>query len=99
MSRENDRFIAAEEESMLEIIIIALVILVAAVLIIAAMRPDKLSVQRATTINAPSERIFPLINDFDLWRSWSPYERKDPAMNRAFSGAASGKGAIYEWDG
>jgi uncharacterized protein YndB with AHSA1/START domain len=84
---------------MLEIIILALVVLVAAVLIVAAMRPDTLGVQRTTTINAPAEKIFPLINDFNLWHSWSLYEKKDSAMKRAFSGAPSGKGAIYEWDG
>jgi hypothetical protein len=30
---------------------------------------------------------------------WSPYEKKDPAMKRTLSGAPSGKGAVYEWDG
>ena len=33
------------------------------------------------------------------WGAWSPYEKKDPAMKRTLSGAASGKGAVYEWDG
>ena len=31
--------------------------------------------------------------------NWSPYENKDPAMKRSYSGAASGKGAVYAWDG
>jgi carbon monoxide dehydrogenase subunit G len=84
---------------MLEIVIIAVVILIAAVLIVAATRPGTFGVQRATTINASPEKIFPFINDFDRWRSWSPYEKKDPAMNRVFSGQATGKGAVYEWDG
>ena len=43
--------------------------------------------------------IFALINDLRGWGAWSPYEKRDPAMQRSFSGAASGKGAIYEWDG
>ncbi len=30
---------------------------------------------------------------------WSPYEHIDPAMQRTFSGAPSGKGSIYEWRG
>lgn len=30
---------------------------------------------------------------------WSPYEHIDPAMQRTFSGAPSGKGSIYEWHG
>ena len=81
------------------IVIIAVVVLIAAVLIFAATKPDGFSVQRATSIGAPPDKIFPFINDFSRWRSWSPYENKDPAMKRTVSGAASGKGAVYEWDG
>jgi len=77
----------------------ALVVVVAGILIYAATRPDTLRVQRTATIKAPPEKIFALINDLRSWGMWSPYEKKDPAMKRTFSGAASGKGAIYEWDG
>jgi hypothetical protein len=84
---------------MWEIVIIAVVVLIAAVLVLAAIKPDKISVQRTTSINAAPDKIFPLINDFNRWRLWSPYENKDPAMKRTVSGTASGKGAVYEWDG
>jgi uncharacterized protein YndB with AHSA1/START domain len=81
------------------IIAVVLAIVVAIVLILAATKPNTFSVQRATTVRAPPERIFPLINDFHQWGSWSPYENKDPAMKRSFSGAADGKGAVYGWEG
>jgi hypothetical protein len=84
---------------MWEIVVIAVFVLIAAVLILAATRPDGFGVQRATSISAPPDKIFPFINDFNRWPLWSPYEKKDPAMKRVFSGAASGKGAVYEWDG
>ena len=84
---------------MWEIVIIAVLVLIAAVLILAAMRPESFRVQRATSIGAAPDRIFPLINDFKHWSSWSPYEKKDPAMKRTFTGEQSGKGAVYEWDG
>ena len=45
-----------------------------------------------------TDKIFPLIADFHRWGAWSPYEKLDPAMKRTFSGAANGKGAVYEWD-
>ena len=48
---------------------------------------------------APADKIYPLIVDLKGWASWSPYEKKDPNMKRTFSGAQSGKGAIYEWNG
>jgi uncharacterized protein YndB with AHSA1/START domain len=81
------------------IIAVVLAIAIAVVLILAATKPDTFSVERTASVTAPPEKIFPLIDDFHQWRSWSPYENKDPAMQRSFSGAASGKGAVYGWDG
>jgi len=83
---------------MLKIIAIVVVVLVAVLLIYAATKPDTFCVQRATRINAPPEKIFPLLNDFHSYGSWSPYEKLDPAMKRTYSGAANGKGAVYEWE-
>ena len=80
-------------------IAVVLAIAIAIVLILAATKPNTFSVLRATTVKAPPEKIFSLINDFHQWGTWSPYENKDPAMKRSYSGAASGKGAIYGWDG
>jgi hypothetical protein len=81
------------------IIAIVVVALIAGVLAYAATKPDTLRVQRTASIKATPEKIFALINDFRSWGVWSPYEKKDPAMKRTLSGAASGKGAVYEWDG
>ena len=81
------------------IIAVILAIALAIILVLAATKPNSFSVQRATSIKAPAEKIFPLINDFHQWGTWSPYENKDPAMKRTFSGAASGNGAVYAWDG
>ena len=65
----------------------------------AKSKPDMFRIERSTTIKAPPERIFPLIEDFRHWQSWSPYEKRDPAMTKTHSGAQSGQGAIYEWAG
>lgn len=83
----------------IKIVALALVVLVAGVLVFAATKPDTLHVERTVTIKAPAANIFPLINDFHSWGSWSPYEKRDAAMKRTFSGAPSGKGAVYEWAG
>jgi hypothetical protein len=80
--------------------LVALVVIaVAVVLILAAMKPDTFQVQRSIAINAPPERIYPLIADFKAWGAWSPWEKKDPAMRRSFSGTERGVGARYAWDG
>jgi hypothetical protein len=49
------------------IIAVVLAIAIAIVLILAATKPDTFSVQRAITVRAPAEKIFPLINDFHQW--------------------------------
>jgi len=82
-----------------KIIAIVVVVLLVALLVFAAAKPDTFRVQRATSIKAPPEKIFALINDLHSWGSWSPYEKLDPAMKRTHSGAANGKGAVYEWEG
>ncbi len=84
---------------MLKIIAIAILVAVVAILIYATTKPDTFRVERTSTIKAPPEKVFALIDDFHRWTIWSPYENKDPDMKRTHSGAASGKGAIYEWDG
>lgn len=84
---------------MLTKILIAVVVLLAGLLIFAATKPDIFRVQRSASIKAPPEKIFPYINDFERWSAWSPYEKKDPAMKRTRSGPASGKGAVYAWEG
>lgn len=84
---------------MFKTIAIAVIAVLAAILIYASTRPDNFRVQRSTSIKAPPEKIFPLIADFHNWASWSPWEKLDPAMQKTLSGAASGQGAIYEWEG
>jgi Polyketide cyclase / dehydrase and lipid transport len=87
---------------MFEVIAIVAVVIalaIAVVLILAIRKPDIFRIQRVATIKAPAEAIFALINDFHRWGSWSPWENKDPAMKRNFSGPESGKGAVYAWDG
>ena len=84
---------------MIKKIAIAVVVLLGALLIYAATQPDNFRIQRAVTIKAPPERIFAVLNDFLRWESWSPWEKKDPAMKRTFSAVTSGKGAVYAWEG
>lgn len=80
--------------------VVAGLVVVAGVIVgLAAMKSDTFRVERNTHIAAPPEKIFFLLNDFNNFTAWSPYEKKDPAMKRTISGAPNGKGAVYEWDG
>lgn len=84
---------------MIKTIIIVLAVLLVIVMVYAAAKPDSFRVQRAVVIKAAPETIFPLINDLHSMQSWSAWEKIDPGMKRNYSGALSGPGAIYEWEG
>ena len=81
------------------IVVVVLIVAVVAVVAYASTRPDSFRVQRSASIKAPAQKIFPLINDYRNWPQWSPYENRDPEMKRTYSGAPSGKGAKYAWEG
>ena len=65
----------------------------------AASRPNEFKIQRRARVKATPDKVFAHINDFHKWTAWSPWEKLDPAMTRTHSGSASGKGAVYEWQG
>jgi uncharacterized protein YndB with AHSA1/START domain len=83
---------------MITTILIVIAVAVAAVLAYAASKPDTFLVRRSTSIAAPPEKIFPMVDDLRAQSAWSPFE-KDPNMKRNHSGAPRGKGAVYAWDG
>lgn len=62
-------------------------------------RPATFRVQRSIMVDAPPERVYPLLADFHRWVEWSPWEKLDPALRRTFSGADQGPGAVYSWVG
>ena len=62
-----------------------------------ATRPSEFHVERSTRIAAPPERAYALVEDLHSWRAWSPWENLDPAMQRTYSGAPTGTGAVYAW--
>jgi hypothetical protein len=80
------------------VVVLVVIVVVAGILLFAATRPDAYGIQRVTTIGAPPERILPLLID-KQWPNWSPFEALDPTMERTYSGAPTGKGAVYEWEG
>ncbi len=85
--------------SILRKILLVLVVLTTAILLYATTKPDSFRIERSLVVQAPAEKIFPLINDLHQWQAWSPWEGLDPDLKRHYSGNASGHGAVYAWDG
>ncbi len=63
------------------------------------MAGDTFTVERSATVGAPPEQVYAAISDFHRWPSWSPWEDLDPDLQRTYSGAEQGVGAVYEWKG
>jgi uncharacterized protein YndB with AHSA1/START domain len=84
---------------MLKLIGIFIVVVVAGVLLFAASRPDTFSVQRSTSIKAPPEKIFALVNDLKQWPAWSPWGKKDPNQKITYGLITAGQGASFAWEG
>lgn len=84
---------------MLKSITLILVMAVAALLLYAATRPDTFAVQRSSLIQAPADKLFPLINDLHQFNTWNPYAQKDPAMQISYRGPVSGPGAAFDFSG
>ena len=61
--------------------------------------PENFVVEREQRIHASPAALQERIVDFRRWRAWSPWEDVDPALRRSYSGATSGVGAVYEWEG
>lgn len=64
----------------------------------AATRPDEFRVERRLRIAAPADQVWPLVSELRAFNRWNPYERKDPLIKSAYSGATAGVGSRYDWD-
>lgn len=84
---------------MITTIVLVILALLAAFLFYVSTRPDTFAVQRNALIQAPPEKVFALIDDYRAWGAWSPWEHKDPAMQRSFGATTRGAGATYAWEG
>lgn len=81
------------------IVLLVVVVILAAAYFYINARPSAFRVERRTLINAPAEKIYPLVADFHQWTAWSPYEKLDPNLKRSFAGSPAGLGAIYAYEG
>lgn len=79
--------------------IVALIVLLVAFLLYVNSKPDRGRFARSVLINAPAERIFPLINDMAASLTWNPFVKKDPNIQGTLSGPVAGPGAKYSFVG
>src|ERR1700721_3528347 len=78
-------------------ILLGVLILVAAALLFAVTKPSTFHIEKSVTIQARPEKVYAMIADFHNWPQWAPQDREDPTMQRTYSGARTGAGAVSDW--
>lgn len=61
------------------------------------MISPKFSVSRSTVVQAPADKLYPLVASPREWKRWSVWNRRDPGMQIDYSGPESGAGAVWAW--
>ena len=59
--------------------------------------PSTYSAQRSVTINAPAEKVFPLVAKHKEWKRWSVWNQRDPNMEMTYSGPEMAAGSKWSW--
>jgi hypothetical protein len=77
---------------------LALLAAIVLLLVYASTRPDEFRVERRLRIDAPADKLWPLIGELRAFNRWNPYERKDPKIKGSYSGPATGIGSRYAWE-
>jgi len=59
--------------------------------------PSESHVERSIVINASSEKVFRVVNNFKRFNDWSPWASIDPDTKYVYEGPAMGEGAKMSW--
>lgn len=78
-------------------VLIVVLSLIAVLVIGGYLLSPKFTVARSVVVNAPAEKIYPLVAAPRAWKQWSVWNRRDPAMQIDYSGPESGVGATWTW--
>jgi len=80
--------------------LLAILTVLAAVIIVGGLAlPSTVHVERSIVIAAAAAKVFPYVNNYRLFNTWSPWARKHPETRYTFSGPESGVGAKMSWTG
>lgn len=63
------------------------------------LQPSAFHIERSRSMKAPPEVVYAHIDDYTSFLLWSPWQKYEPTAKTTLSGAESGVGAVYEWEG
>jgi len=90
-------YVWRSETPMLKKIAIGIVLVLAMLVLVGFLLPSSYHAERSTTIQAPPERVFELVNDLEKNERWSPWMEADPSMKLTYSETTVGQGAWSSW--
>lgn len=71
--------------------------IVVVLLAVGFLLPSDYSAQRSVTINAPVDKVFPLVANHKEWKRWSVWNQRDPNMEMNYSGPEMAAGSKWSW--
>ena len=77
-------------------IIIGVVILIT---VLALLAPKSYDVSRSIEISTPKAQVFDNVKYLKKQQEWSPWAKKDPNMEKKFTGIDGEVGAVSYWNG
>jgi hypothetical protein len=69
------------------------------ILLLAVIAPKNYDVNRSIVVNQPVSSVFEYLKYLKNQEQWSPWERKDPNMEKEFAGVDGEVGAVSRWKG
>ncbi len=84
---------------MVKKLLLAVLVVVVVFVLFVATRPSAFRIERTAAVAAPPAMVYAQVADFHRWSAWSPWAHLDPQMEVQFTGAPSGVGAVYQWNG
>ena len=78
-------------------IVLGLLVLVAVLVGVGFLLPSEFKIERSVLVQAPAEKVYPLIAVPREWSRWAVWNARDPAMQIGYSGPESGTGAAWSW--
>lgn len=82
---------------MVKKILIGLVVLLALVAVVGFLLPTEYTIEKSVTIEAPPDKIHPLVEDLKQWDSWAPWVEQDPTIVTTYGATTKGVGASQTW--
>jgi hypothetical protein len=78
-------------------ILLGIVCVLAVCVIVVLILPSQWSVESSVVIDAPPERIHPLVEDLHRWPDWTAPAQADRSLEYEYSGPEKGVGAEQRW--